>query len=570
MLITLTSLLAVTINIVPMVASYSNKTSEIIKDFSGNEFILKEGDNSYEILTEDNMFIEGSFSSNSPYYNKVGDKYYLGPGNYFLLNDDVVKDIFSNKQENISFYDGYSYEITPSISLMNSSPSPDFTKTYVDTNGFTVINEADYFRNLTNFPMNWFGECAIISLSMLLSYYDTFYNDDFIPNDLMYDAKYYVEKDAIRNDESDQLVLSEKKKEPLARAVKTIYKDTNYYSFKEWSSMPGTTYAMRDYIFDNYKKTFMNLGDENNGYPMMDGEIKSTLQDYMRDNCPHLLDKTEFRSGNLLFTHQRPKEYISEGLPTLLVLQSYQANIGSGYTHTALCYGYKDDKFLCHFGWNPNTTAYTEVVLNSATIYGYFTIKYNGEHKHSSNVMMTYGNATKYICGCGAVHTSTYPIKPSEWGFDARYYFESEGIKTKTIDIGDLEINSERLRCGYIENQYINLSPNRYNAGYAYLDLSFNKKINHLSTNLTFWSNKEDLKSIGDYAYVKYLDDNGNWVILRDLLKEGLTFSRDNPICFEFDIPNGTTRIKYEAYKANPNTDSNKGRICIGDTTFIA
>jgi len=108
-------------------------------------------------------------------------------------------------------------------------------------------------------------------------------------------------------------------------------------------------------------------------------------------------------------------------------------------------------------------------------------------------------------------------------------------------------------------------------AGYAYLDLTFDESIYGINTNLSFWSSSEGLYSTsGDYAYIKYLDDSGNWQILLDLLDCGLSTNRLNQDYFELEIPNGTKEIMLEAYKATPNTDRNKGRICIGDTTFIA
>lgn len=572
MLGTLTSLLALTLGAIPASTEVVNPEIEVIHDFSGNDFILVEGDKSYEIYTDDNVFIEGSNSSNSPYFEKDGEKYYLGPSNYFIASDDLVTNLFAGTTFSIKDYEGFSYEISPSIQTRSSTPSGDPNKTYVDTDGYTVINEADYFRNLTNFPQNWFGECGVVALSELLGYYDTFYNDDFIPNDLTYDARYYVPKAAeTRSGESSDYDLERTEIEPLVKTVKTSYRNADYYSFKDWTSMPGTTYAMHDYIFDNYMHTFLGIGWPDGGYPMLDGELNNTLKDYMKENCNNLLADTKFRAGNLFYTHQRPKEYIAEGLPTLLVLQSYESSLGSGSNHVVVSYGYKDDNFLCHFGWWPGSKSGTEVVLNSATIYGYFTIKYDGVHKHSSNVSMTSGNVTKYICGCGQVHETHYSISPSEWDFDARYYFDNEGLKSNSITIGDLNIDTERLRCGYIENQYINLSPNRYDAGYAYLDLTFDEFIYGINTNLSFWSSSEGLYSTsGDYAYIKYLDDSGNWQILLDLLDCGLSANRLNQDYFELEIPNGTKEIMFEAYKATPNTDRNKGRICIGDTTFIA
>lgn len=401
----LASLLAFTIG----VAHYVQVTApeaEIITDFLGNEFILKEGVNSYEIYSKDNVFIEGSYASNSPYYQQEGIKYYLGPSHYFVSNDDLVTDLLTNRVKPLSDYSGYSYEILPNITTYSSTPIVDSNRTYVDTLGFTVINEADYFRKLSNFPKNWFGECGVVALSELLGYYDTFYNDDFIPNDLTYNARYYVRKTTTLSNESSEYELDRIETEPLVKSVTTTYKDTDFYRFSEWKNMPGTTYAMHDYIFDNYMKTFMGIGWPDGGYPMLDGELKDTLEDYMKANCPNLIADTLFKAGHIFYTHKTPKEYIAQGLPTLLVLQNYDSSVGAGGQHIVLAYGYNDDKFLSHFGWWPNSTDGTEVVLSSATIYGYFTIKYNGEHKHSSNVSMKKGNITKYICGCGHVHTS--------------------------------------------------------------------------------------------------------------------------------------------------------------------
>lgn len=96
-------------------------------------------------------------------------------------------------------------------------------------------------------------------------------------------------------------------------------------------------------------------------------------------------------------------------------------------------------------------------------------------------------------------------VKPNEWGFQARYYFadeinninsaeeDAENIRFSTFTKEGLTINTERLRCGYIENSYINLSPRREGAGYAYLEMSFNKPVYSVLYSIGYWSASEKL-----------------------------------------------------------------------------
>mgnify|MGYP003185982631 CR=1 FL=1 len=168
------------------------------------------------------------------------------------------------------------------------------------------------------------------------------------------------------------------------------------------------------------------------------------------------------------------------------------------------------------------------------------------------------------------LYHNTYTLSPEDWGFDERYYFKNEGLKYSTIELNDFVIDTERLRCGYIEEEYINLSPNRYDAGDAYLELTFNEPIYEFSTYVSLWSDNEYLYSTqGDYAYIQYLDENGNWQTFIDLLSVGLPTDRNNQKHFEYDFIEGTYGIKFVAHKESPNTDRNKGRISIGETKFV-
>lgn len=553
----------------------TNEKVEILNDFVGNEFNLIEGDNSYSIYDKNGTMIEKSYESNSPYYCYEGNKYYLGPLNYYVENNGVIKDILKDKNVSVKELEGASYEIENSSYeveeskiMKKQSLNIDSNNTFCDNNGFTVIAKGDYFKRLTYFPQNWYGECGLIALSMLLSYYDTFYNDDFIPNDLQYNARYYDQYYDENN--NYHIEYSHSNLEPLIRPGIVECKGLDNYPFEVWDAMPGTNYSMRDFLFDNYMHNYLWIGGEN-GYPMADGELKSTMKDYMSANCENLLENTEFKSGSLYYTHEEPKKLISDGIPVVLVLFNYKSSYKNGDFHDVVAYGYKNDEFLVHLGYGPNGSTTSNIILNSATIYGYFALKYSGEHKHSYNVSMYDGNVWKYICGCGEINKERHTVSPYQWGFDERYYFENEGIRTKTINFNnELDIYSERLRCGYIENEFINLSANRYNAGDAYLKLEFNKKLFELDLNMCLWGEYEGLSSAdGDYAYIQYQDINGEWINSVNLLECNLPTDRKKPKFYKIYFNNGTYIIRIKCHKNNPHTVRNKGRICMGTMNFI-
>lgn len=377
----------------------------ILTDYSGNKFKLYELQNGYAIYSLENgqeIFLEGSHETQSPYYNYLDkDLFYLGPGNYFYENGGNNYDIFSQSPVKIDLHNA-SFQTTENVENIqpysSSEPNPNETKT--DINGFTVINKADYFKNLKYFPQNHFGECGLIALSILLGYYDTFYNDNFIP-DITYKERHY--KDAETRSGTGDKVLDYITENTLVKKTTTINKNTSNYDYTNWTSMPGTNYAMRDYLFDNYMHTFWGMGWEDAGYPMMDGELKSTFNDYIDENAPSLKNTYEVRSGHIFYTNARPKEYINEGNPACLVLQSYTSTAGSGKAHVVVAYGYKDGEFLTHFGWWPGYIDRASVIVSSSVIYGYFSIKYNGAHVHSQNVTMTSRGTNYGICGCGHV-----------------------------------------------------------------------------------------------------------------------------------------------------------------------
>ena len=160
-------------------------------------------------------------------------------------------------------------------------------------------------------------------------------------------------------------------------------------------------------------------------------------------------------------------------------------------------------------------------------------------------------------------------IKPNEWGFEPQYFFESnkEGHTTTTITDHGLTITTERLRCGYIENSYVILSPKRENAGLAYLELTFDQPVYSYMFGITLWSNNEGLNSSTCTAVVEIMDENGNWTVDFDLfndLPNGFSVRTQQVDRYEVAHPEGIYGIRF-VMTAPATGDRNKGRLCIDD-----
>ena len=155
-------------------------------------------------------------------------------------------------------------------------------------------------------------------------------------------------------------------------------------------------------------------------------------------------------------------------------------------------------------------------------------------------------------------------VFPDDWGFEARYWFASEGIRDTTLRAAELTISTERLRCGYIEDKYIVLSPKRQNAGEAYLELIFDSQVYSLVYSALWWSGSEDAES----ASIAVRDNAGRWQTAVDLmndvdLPEGGSFPCRQLLYY----PDGITGVRFEA-TADASGTRNKGRLCIDDLAF--
>ncbi len=156
-------------------------------------------------------------------------------------------------------------------------------------------------------------------------------------------------------------------------------------------------------------------------------------------------------------------------------------------------------------------------------------------------------------------------LQPADYGFENTYFYEEKTINHEYANdyISEL-FNTKRLRCGYIEGQYIVLSPRKQDAGTAYLHFQFYKTVKQIIADLALWSDSEYLTATDCEAMIQYKDRNGNWVTLLDLLNDvTLTTDRNFPSTYVINFPENVREFRFYTTSALIG-NRNKGRICIG------
>lgn len=143
-----------------------------------------------------------------------------------------------------------------------------------------------------------------------------------------------------------------------------------------------------------------------------------------------------------------------------------------------------------------------------------------------------------------------------------QYFFKE---KECTVNISGNNIETKRLRCSYIENKYLVLSPNREDAGEAYLELDFHKNVQQLIFKTSLWGSKEGETLERFKIQVKRHGSFCDYVELDlSLFSANKSFMKSFNVLF----PRNTTAIRFFAFSKKPLSDRNKGRICLDELVF--
>lgn len=338
---------------------------EIISGFSDtNRFVLVDNESYYLIFDRLVLdYTEFSDISHSPYYEltNIVTKKYVSPLNYYAVINGVCIDIVANRAiENnelncITIFESEYKEYI--VSCYNSATETNNN----EMRTITSIDDAYYFLNLkdnigTNSPDFASGSCGYVALEMILSYFDSFIDDDVI--DEVYDVS------SIRS--------------------------CNFYSDidpEEYFSSPG--------IDDTFHTYMINLG-HSYGYSLPgSNEISSYFLSLL---ASHYLTNQSF-SGSISYPDLFENKFnfctdaIDDNNPVIIEIKS-----SPDFDHFVVGYEYDDSGIFTNFGWG---TFYTHININSYTIEHAFYITLSESHSHSNNYLWQLHNCSGSICPCG-------------------------------------------------------------------------------------------------------------------------------------------------------------------------
>lgn len=454
-----------------------------------------------------------------------------------------------------------------------------------------------YFKNLkSNMPINILGNCGYTSIGMLMSFYDTFINDSIIPEN--FEVKSFASYETFLNPESDcqspgVWELSAKnggylssgnidellaKEFDLEADIETVeYKERQefYYlcelqKYMDSKSFLGYLFKIAldshilktssdnqfNEILQNRNTTF--LEGVNVGYNIM----IALLTKYINNN--HFLSShivtidfyhiSERSDSEYARVRAELVNYLKRGIP--VIVGGHKMDNSGGHFCVSYAYDDETDSIILNWGWQGNRNM-INADLYMPCIEDFICLDFGNLLEHDCTHNYDF-------CPCGN-QFNKHLIRESDYGFEQQYfYYEKE--KEHVVD--GLVFSTKRLRCGYIEQERINLSPRRANAGTSFLQFQFpSANVQCISLDLSFWSVFEGLDSTNGSVLIQYASVESNWITAIDLLNDfKLSTNRYQHDTLSFSFYHTAIhyfRIIATSANISSSESRNKGRISI-------
>lgn len=542
--------------------------------------------------------------------------------NTFYSNDFV--DFLYNKN-NQKYDTGYFYDINSKLytqispecldekSIDINSIDKQYYSQPVDpfSGDFFVANKnflTTYFSHLnSNMPMNILGICGYTAISNFLSFYDSYWNDNFIPD--QYDSEPSKILSSILFDSEtsryespgvwNNITYESPSMETLINEIfLSGITDVNCSAFKEsldrkimqqiYNQIDSGTFLGKLFQIainnGSINPHFFEYEYHNNNNNYVDGVgvnnqiMNDVLRDYIADNQSlngWISIVTSSIVENSFTERQRIRsevvDIVKSGRPAIVGgnRYTYDSNgiIVGEAGHMVVAYDYDEESDILYgnMGWSAPDTSHCN--LNEYFTVGlsdYWTISMSQAFsKFTSNNYIFVDKTAYYFPGTNQIYNL---IKPSDFGFPNQYGGSTNSTNSQIVlqRTGEI-IDCNRLRCGFINNESINLSTRRYEPGIAFLELNFDKCISFAKFNISWWSENEAISQANSSYKIEFLYNNEYFTAV-DLWRDVfLSNDRNFPTPILVNFPNGVSTIRIYGEANNPIYSQNKGRLSIKD-----
>lgn len=475
-----------------------------------------------------------------------------------------------------------------------------------------VINSAytnKYFSHLdNNFPTNSFGICGYTAISMLLSYFDSYWNDNIIdewyesalPSSLTsndykdlginyyhspgvsetivygngYDRDYYINlvetenPNCVPGDEVwctalDALLtpmvyqqiqsnsfLGKLFYTAIATGVLTPHRDMEGVLIdpNHYITSLGVTYEKVNNILYGY---FLNNNYMNNRFDT----VSSRMSTYNQNNPDYYSEKQRIRSEII--------EILQSGRPVLVGGSHFDGSEIVGHACIAYAYDNVNDKIIGNLGGSYLTASILDNYFDINYKY-YFSLYIHDEATQSITNNYYFSDKTAYYSpGTNSLFNK---IAPTDFGFPDAY---NQTEISSNLTIYSLDPNGtnevvgvKRVRTGYIHNECINLSTKRRAPGISYLELTFPRDIKYLTIDISWWSATE-MVTWANSEYFIQGKDGGMFYNYKDIWYENISTDRTHPTKMKVEFEQGISTIRFYGSTTDYTNDRNKGRLSL-------
>ena len=331
-----------------------------------------------------------------------------------LVFADTNENIIESVNNQISSDETSTMSVTPDSNeeyLTEQMILPQGPGTDDHINGVFLQNYASYyFSQLKSYlGYNYKNTCSYIAVAMLLSYYDTYWDDNIISSqyeqvqddfDINKSIESNSESPGIEPDE-DRIKLEEKN---LGIPINGELNDSQY----------NLLVSNNASTFFHFKLLEIGRTQLEISYKIYPWDIERLLKYYLYTEKGYNASKvTVERKG--LDTQDNLKSYIinkvTQGIP-VIVCAGYWDNDLKGHSFIIYDYDAVSDELYCHNGFDDGKTHVKFSTILYSTIGGVVSLDFKTEHSHSNNYV---GKHNMEYCSCFA----PTDIHPSH---ECRYY----------------------------------------------------------------------------------------------------------------------------------------------------